>query len=435
MAIGETTRHRTYYVGCSTLRLEFGDITTSKADVLVSSDDYHLTMGGGVSAAIRRAAGQTILLEVAKRIPVKLGDVVVTSAGSLPAKHVFHAITIGPGDLSPSEVVETTLRLSLKLLVALGLSSIALPAIGTGVARFSHDEVAVQMASILVDELSVSSEPLFVTIYLFDRYGQREPVDYLKFFEEFAARTRGLAKIPSNIASQQQPKPNDRQGENLQDDSSSTRSAMLQRLATLERERQELEGRLARYSGALPHREIRTIEERLKEIQSERVSLLSAPNSRPSEAVSVFVSYSHADENLRIELGKHLSVLERQGLIKTWHDRMIRAGNEWEGTIDRRLDEARVVLLLISADFIHSRYCYDVEMKRALERHDRKEALVVPIILRAVVLKGTPFTKLQLLPRDGKPVTTWPDRDTAYVEITDGLKTAIEDLAIGRSTP
>ena len=93
-------KRRTYHVGKSTLTLEFGDITSSKADVLVSSDDCYLTMGGGVSAAIQQAAGQSILLEVAKKIPAKLGDVVVTGAGSLSAKHVFHAITIGESEAS-----------------------------------------------------------------------------------------------------------------------------------------------------------------------------------------------------------------------------------------------------------------------------------------------------------------------------------------------
>lgn len=86
---------RTYRFGQSSLTLEFGDITSSDAEILVSSDDYMLTMGGGVSAAIRRAGGEAIILDASKKIPAELGDVVVTTAGALPAKHVFHAITIG----------------------------------------------------------------------------------------------------------------------------------------------------------------------------------------------------------------------------------------------------------------------------------------------------------------------------------------------------
>lgn len=421
------TKQRNYQVGASTLSLQFGDITESKADVLVSSDDSYLTMGGGVSAAIRRAAGQGILLEVAKKIPAKLGDVVVTGAGSLPAKHVFHAITIGEEEAVSGEVVANATRRSLNLLRTLGLSSIAFPAIGAGAAGFTYEDVAANMAATIVDELRRAPEPLFVTIYLFDRFGRMQPIDYIQFFEEFAARTRGLTEAPvkpaparRRVVKQPRSKP--------QRAASAKRSGVLAELGELDRERQVLEGRLAQYAGVLARSEAKKIEARLKVIQEERVALLSAVNPQPSSAVSVFVSYSHADESLRKELGKHLRVLERQGVIATWHDRMIGAGMEWEGAIDARLNGSRVILLLISADFVDSQYCYDVEMKRALERHERREALVVPIILRAVSLKGTPFAKLQALPKDAKPVVTWTDRDSAFVDITDGLRNAIQDL-------
>ena len=162
---------RTYQVGASTLSLVFGDITSSDADVLVSSDDSYLTMGGGVSAAIRRAAGESLLLEVAKKVPATLGEVVVTGAGSLKAKHIFHAITIGSGNPSAGDIVNGATRHAIALLRALGLSSIAFPAIGAGVAGIPYEEVAINMAATLVDELSQLSAPLSVTIYLFDRYG------------------------------------------------------------------------------------------------------------------------------------------------------------------------------------------------------------------------------------------------------------------------
>ena len=119
---------RTYQIGHSKLSLEFGDITTSRADVIVSSDDSNLSMGGGVSASIRRAAGQGILIEAAKRVPAKLGDVIVTGAGLLPAKFVFHAITIGDGNAAPSEVIMNATRRCLTILRQLRLSSIAFPA-------------------------------------------------------------------------------------------------------------------------------------------------------------------------------------------------------------------------------------------------------------------------------------------------------------------
>ena len=419
---------RTYQVGTSTLSLEFGDIITSKADVLVSSDDSYLTMGGGVSAAIRRAAGQSLLLEVAKKIPAKLGDIVVTSAGSMQAKHIFHAITIGDGQVGASEIVAGSTRRAIALLKALGLSSIAFPAIGAGVAGIPYEDVAVSMAEVLVEELGKASDPISATIYLFDRFGRMQPIDYVRFFEEFASRTRGLTHkrikpVPVKRVAVKHTKESKRKAAAF-----SARSGVLAALTELDRERQTLEGRLAQYGSALARSDVRKLDSRLKAIQEERVRLLSAVIPQPSKAVSVFVSYSHVDEPLRKKLGKHLSILEREGIIATWHDRMIGAGTEWEGAIDAQLNEARVILLLISADFIASKYCYDIEMKRALERHDLRQALVVPIILRAVSLKGTPFSKLQALPRNAKPVVTWTDRDSAYVDITDGLRNTIQDL-------
>jgi len=104
---------------------------------------------------------------------------------------------------------------------------------------------------------------------------------------------------------------------------------------------------------------------------------------------------------------------------------MISAGTEWQGTIDDRLEEAGVVLLLVSSDFVNSSYCYDVEMRRALERHEARDALVIPIVLRPVLLRGLPFARLQALPRDAKPVTDWPTLDSAFVNITEGLRDSI----------
>ena len=145
--------------------------------------------------------------------------------------------------------------------------------------------------------------------------------------------------------------------------------------------------------------------------------------------IEVFFSYSHKDEELCGELLKHLSILKRQGVIQDWHDRKIGAGTEWEGEINTHLNTAGVILLLISADFLASDYCYDVEMKRALKRHDAGEARVIPVILRPVDWKGAPFGKLQALPTDAKPVTSWPDRDQAFLNVAQGIRAAVKELA------
>src|SRR5690349_18201713 len=97
--------------------------------------------------------------------------------------------------------------------------------------------------------------------------------------------------------------------------------------------------------------------------------------------IEVFVSYAHADEPFRVELGKHLAMLRRHNVISLWHDRMIGAGTEWKGEIDDHLNSAGVILLLVSPDFMASDYCYDIEVRRALERHEAREARVIPVIL------------------------------------------------------
>jgi TIR domain len=112
---------------------------------------------------------------------------------------------------------------------------------------------------------------------------------------------------------------------------------------------------------------------------------MSASSTPPIE---VFISYSHKDEALREKLGTHLSLLKRHGVIDDWHDRRIGAGQEWAGAIDEHLNSAAIILLLVSADFLASDYCYDREMKRALERHDAGDARVIPVILRNVDLEG-----------------------------------------------
>jgi internalin A len=152
---------------------------------------------------------------------------------------------------------------------------------------------------------------------------------------------------------------------------------------------------------------------------------------RPDERVAsdqplrLFYSYAHKDETLRNELETHLKILERQGLIAPWHDRLIRPGQDWADEIDENLERADLILLLVSADFIASDYCYAKEMKRALERHAAGEATVIPIILRNVNWEKAPFAKIQSLPKDLKPVTLWPDRDSAWRNVSEGIEQVI----------
>jgi hypothetical protein len=149
----------------------------------------------------------------------------------------------------------------------------------------------------------------------------------------------------------------------------------------------------------------------------------------PTKAIEVFFSYAHEDEKLRDQLEKHLSLLKRQGVITGWHDRKIGAGKEWHNEIDIHLNTSRIILLLISSAFIASNYCWDVEVKQAMERHEAKQARVIPVILKPVDWKSAPFSKLQALPKDGKPVIKWGNRDEAFENVTQGIRVAVEELS------
>ncbi len=143
----------------------------------------------------------------------------------------------------------------------------------------------------------------------------------------------------------------------------------------------------------------------------------------------VFISYAHTDENYRKELEKHLSVLKRNNYIDTWTDREIVAGQNWGNQISKELEEAKVILLLISSDFLASNYCYDIEMKKAIERHNNKEAFVVPIILRYCDWSNTPFSVIQGLPVNAKPIRDWSDQDQAFLNIVDGIKILLNSIS------
>lgn len=149
-----------------------------------------------------------------------------------------------------------------------------------------------------------------------------------------------------------------------------------------------------------------------------------------SQPVTVFIAYAHEDEQWREQLVKNLRPLQWQGLISTWYDREILAGSDWVKKIDAEMNSALVILLLISPDFLASDYCYGIEMKRALERHERREARAIPVILRPSIWEGSPIHNLQVLPQKGVPVTTWENQDSAFVNIVGEIKRVIEEMKV-----
>ena len=416
---------RTYRFGASSLSLVFGDITESDADAIVSSDDYMLTMGGGVSRAILRKAGEGLAFDVAKHIPASLGDVVVTAAGALPSKYVFHAVTIGDrsDEIDDADVLDLLTSRCLALTEMLKLESIAFPSIGAGVARFSYEDVAVKMAENISMVLRSRETPLSVEIYLFDRYGNMTQMDYIRFFEEFASRVKELPSAEPDSTSSEKT--------SLEPENNAVlrRKTAAKNLAELTQERDRIERRLAELAGALDSDELSTLQSRLDEIHKLRLTALAESKQLTGNGCRLFISYSHKDAEHRDSLRTHLRALERQKLVTAWIDRMITAGTEWQGQIDKNLETSEVILLLISANFIESKYCFDIELSRALERHEAGDALVIPVLVRPVVWEDMPFAKLQALPTDRKAVTLWDNHDLAWVDVAEGIKIAIEEFA------
>jgi GGDEF domain-containing protein len=146
--------------------------------------------------------------------------------------------------------------------------------------------------------------------------------------------------------------------------------------------------------------------------------------------VKIFCCYAHEDEQLLNKLKTHLSPLQRQDLIDIWHDRDISPGTEWEHEVRKHLNEAQIILLLVSPSFLNSEFCYGIEMERAMERHISREACVIPVILHSVYWQDAPFGKLQALPANGKPITgrSWQNHNEAFLEVVKGIKQAVKEI-------
>jgi O-acetyl-ADP-ribose deacetylase (regulator of RNase III) len=299
---------KTYKFGKSSLTLRFGDITKTDTQVIVSSDDYYLSMGGGVSASILRAGGNEIALDAAKKVPAKLGDVIITTAGRLKSQFVFHAITIGKNiaKTEPKGIVKSATIKCLNLLNSLSLNSISFPAIGTGVAGFSYEEVAIEMAQTISEYLSISNLEIEVIIYLFDHYGRMQPTDYIVFFEAFASKSPRIAEkeikktegvktfsIKSSVADTEQ----EIQSKRLHN--------LRKLLGSLEDQRYSLEEKLVEYLGANDTDAYNKVKEKLRENEELRLGRLKElkdltvgthqKSATTKTTLSVFLSSTYVD--------------------------------------------------------------------------------------------------------------------------------------------
>lgn len=141
-----------------------------------------------------------------------------------------------------------------------------------------------------------------------------------------------------------------------------------------------------------------------------------------------FISYSHSDEHALERFTKHLAMLKRDGTLVEWFDQKIAPGGDIDAAVSANLDLCDLFVPLISADFLSSGYCYDLELKRALERHDQGSMRVVPVIIQPCDWKASALGRLKALPKDGKPVADWTNENTAWLDVVAQLRNLADEF-------
>jgi len=155
----------------SLLELVQGDITCQRVDAIVNAANSRLAGGSGVDGAIHRAAGPTVLEEISQQYPegCPVGSAVISSAGNLPAKWIFHAV--GPiwqgGKQGEPELLKSAYRTCLQLAAEHRCESIAFPAISTGIDAYPVDRAAADALTTIIEFLRQLDSALQVRIILF----------------------------------------------------------------------------------------------------------------------------------------------------------------------------------------------------------------------------------------------------------------------------
>jgi WD40 repeat protein len=162
--------------------------------------------------------------------------------------------------------------------------------------------------------------------------------------------------------------------------------------------------------------------------QTEPNHKISTTTAIPLESIKIFISYAHKDKALRDILAKQLESFQPQILFTIWNDEDIKVGEEWKKAIDSHIKTAGIILLLISDDFLSSKYCYE-EMQGAISRSKAGTAHVIPILLSPCAWNDSPIRELQVLPTDAKPMTKWDNLDSAFVDVTQGILAVVDSLA------
>lgn len=140
------------------------------------------------------------------------------------------------------------------------------------------------------------------------------------------------------------------------------------------------------------------------------------------------VCHAPQDEALAAELENHLTSLRQRGTLESWSPSRLLGGDLRAEMIGQRIDEADIILLLLSVDFLSSAHCYDAMLARAMDRHRQGETRVVPILLRAADYQGTLFADLQPIPADGRTIKAAANRDAIWTDVIGELRRIVDAL-------
>jgi len=163
-----------------------------------------------------------------------------------------------------------------------------------------------------------------------------------------------------------------------------------------------------------------------------RIADLVEPVKAAPPPLRLFLSYAHADAKHLDDLRKGLKVMERNGLLRTWYDRELTAGDKWEPRILQELKEADVIVCQLSRDFLASDFCMLTEFETALQRKAAGTAELIAYVLKACLWKETKLKEFQILPKDARPMGS--NKDKFWLEVCEGIQTALEKLQRQRAS-
>jgi hypothetical protein len=158
------------------------------------------------------------------------------------------------------------------------------------------------------------------------------------------------------------------------------------------------------------------------------------PRELKRAACRVFISYARVDMDFLARLEAHLMPMVREGLVEVWHDQVIKPGADWASDIEHHLDTADIVVLLVSADFVASVFCFEKELTEALRRHRDEGVRILPVIIKPVDFKQLAFARFDALPRNIQPISTWDNLEAAWLDVALGVRTVVEDIHGSRAS-